>query len=589
MYRNILHIFSKSVKNRSLRTKILLLAFVVNLVAILLFMAEYYNQATQILREEIVQVKEVVLSRLALDVTKEIKESVSIIYRIGYNEKLRTIMWKSGGQVLDEEVADQATISGIVQNASTDPHLRQVRIYFRNGRAYTHNSAKYATLEDATKFPWYEKAIEQHGEIFWSAPYKNPAGAYPNIALISAVRTIDDKNLDTPLAIVGVDIDISLLFKRLIMQTSKSIGGDIYIVNEEGIITSSLDSKKLGCHIHSIDGLETYDWTDKDVLSMDTFVALSQQITNPDWRIVAKIPLDSFAHDNRRILKNAVISACMLFGGLFLANAIISIRFTQRLRALLNAIRIPTLDNEDDSASRDELLMLGRRYEEIASKNREMANEIYEVSLQKKDAQLSALQAQINPHFLYNQLDVISWMARSHHADDVVEAIRLLSNFYRQALSRGKDVVTLEEELRHVQTYMDLQRLHYGESITLKIEQAENTSQCLVLKMLLQPLVENAIIHGILEKDEPKGNILITVSRNEDLLTIAVSDDGVGIAPGVLEKLISGQPASKRGGGYGYTNVLSRIQAYFGKGYGLRVENRVHGCAVIITLPVVMC
>lgn len=543
MPRSILKIFINSIKNRSLRTKILLLAFVVNLVAILLFMAEYYNQATQILHEEIVQVKEVVLSRLALDVTKEIKESVSIIYRIGYNEKLRNIMWKTGGQALDEEVADQAVISGIVQSASTDPHLRQVRIYFRNARAYTQNSAKYATLEDAIKFPWYEKAIEQRGEIFWSAPYKNPAGAYPNIALISAVRTIDDKNLDTPLAIVGVDIDISLLFKRLIMQTSKSIGGDIYIVNEEGIITSSLDSKKLGYHIHSIDGLETYDWTDKDVQSMDTFVALNQQITNPNWRIVAKIPLDSFAQDNRRILKNIVISACMLFGGLFLANAIISIRFTHRLRALLNAVRLPTLDNEDDQASRDELLMLGRRYEEITSKNREMANEIYEVSLQKKDAQLSALQAQINPHFLYNQLDVISWMARSHHANDVVEAIRLLSNFYRQALSRGKDVVTLEE---------------------------------------------NAIIHGILEKDEPKGNILVSVSRNEDLLTITVSDNGVGIAPDVLEKLMSGQSASKRGGGYGYTNVLSRIQAYFGKGYGLRVENRNQGCAVIITLPVVM-
>ncbi len=568
--------------NRSFRTKMLIMAFIVNLAAISSFIAVYYYQATGILRDEIIANNQGVLLSLSREVKDDLNEAVSVLYWIRYDRTVLDVIRRDGGRSMEEELAD----IGRVRNILTNLTLRQVNIYFKQDRIYTKEGSRFATLADAAKFPWYQNTRLSEGDIYWSKPYKNEYGQYLNVALVSAARAIMEPDSENLQAVISVDIYTSILFKRILMQTSEDIRGQIFIINEEGIIISAIDSSTVGENINNIPDFSSYKYTAGGAQFTPLSVILTQKISDPDWYIVGRVPLNNFAKKNSEIYRKFIISAVVLFGLLFLFNALISTRFSRRLHKLLDTIQDPVEGIDDWEKSRDEIMVLGRKYEVMENRNRRMAGEIYNISLQRKEAQLSALQAQLNPHFLYNQLDAINWMAHANRTGDVVEAVRLLSKFYRQALSKGKDVVTVDEEIKHLQSFMDLQRIHYGDDIKLVIKKADEVADCLVLKMLLQPLVENSIMHGILEKDEQTGTVTVEFRRSEKQLIITVIDDGTGIPPAVLKRLRDSETASSTKSGYGYRNVEHRIKAYFGEAYGLAADNLADGCIITINLPV---
>lgn len=218
-------------------------------------------------------------------------------------------------------------------------------------------------------------------------------------------------------------------------------------------------------------------------------------------------------------------------------------------------------------------------------------NRVAEIQKQKRHAELKALQAQINPHFLYNTLNTITWQAADQGIYDVSRMANSLGKFFRLSLSRGAEVISLADEIEHVRCYLSIQQIRYQDKLRYRIEVPEALLGCRVLKLILQPLVENAIYHGIKEK-EGIGEIVITASAEmkdgNSVLSLYVYDNGVGIPEEKLTQIHRGLRFGVKNmqDGYGIYNVNERIGLYYGASFGLSYESQAGVCTkAIITIP----
>lgn len=239
----------------------------------------------------------------------------------------------------------------------------------------------------------------------------------------------------------------------------------------------------------------------------------------------------------------------------------------------------------------DEITELGMRFNIMTSKIRELlASKVREQENLKK-AELKALQAQINPHFLYNTLDTIVWMAEANQPQKVIEIVQALSSFFRIALSRGKDWISIRQEIEHVRSYLLIQKIRYRDILDYGIEVDESILDGTILKLTLQPIVENALYHGI--KNKRNGGAIRIKARKatDDLVLLEIQDDGVGFTPYKLAQIKAAfandsDEILQSDSGFGLENVNKRIQLYYGKQYGLTVESQYQeGTRVTVAIP----
>lgn len=202
-------------------------------------------------------------------------------------------------------------------------------------------------------------------------------------------------------------------------------------------------------------------------------------------------------------------------------------------------------------------------------------------------AEFKALQSQINPHFLYNTLDMINWLSLSHQEEKVTEAVQALSKFYKLTLNKGNIAISLKEEITQVSLYVKLQNMRYQDKIEFIIDVPDEMMDYEIPKLVLQPLVENAIMHGIFEKEEKMGTILITGWLEDEVLVLIVSDDGVGISEDKLKIILTGAGESISGSNIGIYNTHERLQLFYNNtDFGLAYSsNEGNGTEVEIRIP----
>lgn len=245
----------------------------------------------------------------------------------------------------------------------------------------------------------------------------------------------------------------------------------------------------------------------------------------------------------------------------------------------------------------DEVGMLGRSFNRMVVELRRLIQLNERKERQKREAELRSLQDNIKPHFLYNTLDTIHWMARKKGADEVSEMVESLSKLFRIGLSKGGDIIPLSDELEHIRSYVLIQQTRYQGRLNVNIEADDQAGDFFVLKLLLQPLVENAIYHGIKARRGP-GNIGIDVRVEEDALLLRVTDDGAGMRPERLTELRTklqhpleaierqASESEKSGRSYGMLNVQSRLRLAFGEHYGIEMTSEENeGTVVAVRHP----
>lgn len=245
------------------------------------------------------------------------------------------------------------------------------------------------------------------------------------------------------------------------------------------------------------------------------------------------------------------------------------------------------------SDNRDEIAELGMSFNIMIGKIKELLDSKMKEQENLKKAELRALQAQINPHFLYNTLDTIIWMAEAKKTSQVVEIVSALSSFFRISLSKGMDWITIGEEVERTRSYLTIQKMRYQDILDFKIDVDDDVSENTILKLILQPLVENALYHGIKNKRQG-GTISVRARRNgENEILLEVEDDGIGFTPDKLSQLRAELDDDsgdiKLESGFGIGNVNKRIRLYYGKPYGLSVRSEYNtGTCVTLVVPAKM-
>jgi two-component system sensor histidine kinase YesM len=243
------------------------------------------------------------------------------------------------------------------------------------------------------------------------------------------------------------------------------------------------------------------------------------------------------------------------------------------------------------SGNVDEIKNLGMSFNIMIGKIKELLDAKIKEQENLKKAELRVLQAQINPHFLYNTLDTIIWMAEANKTDQVVELVRAISRFFRITLSKGKDWISIHEEVEHIRSYLTIQKIRYRDILDYQIEVDETVLEAIILKLTLQPLVENSLYHGIKNK---RGGGVITVRvkrKNEQEVLLEVEDNGIGFTPERLAQIQAelnndSNEVKQKESGFGIDNVNMRSKLYYGPQYGLSVESEYQrGTRVSLVIP----
>lgn len=306
------------------------------------------------------------------------------------------------------------------------------------------------------------------------------------------------------------------------------------------------------------------------------------------WKLVASVPINDYLKSSQTIfLYNAVmlllyILVIVIMGLKFSSSASKNLN---RLKEGAEALRQGELGNISIEKTGDEIEELGHMFNAMADNIRNLINEVYVTEIKVKEAQFNALQAQINPHFLYNTLETIHYMIVIGDKR-AIEMVQLLGDLFRVGISRGEKFVTVEQEINHVRLYLEIQRIRYSNRFKVVFDIDEAINSLYTIKFLLQPIVENAIYHGI-ELMEDEGLITITGKLENGNLKLCVSDNGEGMDAHTLNDLYDKLEGRVKSKSIGFLNVHDRIRLYFGSQYGLKVESIVNkGTEVTILLPV---
>ena len=375
-----------------------------------------------------------------------------------------------------------------------------------------------------------------------------------------------------------------------------SIGqrGYCYIVDSKGGIVYHPQQQMLFSGIKKENTDAVSKMTDGIHREGDNIYTVSS-LNSCSWKIVGV----SFTDEVTQSVKKQ-IAVGLAFALLFSLIISVTVYFllsrtvTRPVRRLVSSMQnfemqAETYKYKADKANVVEFSTLSASFEHMVHMIQSLMEKVHNEEIVLRKTELKALQAQINPHFLYNTLDIIVWMIENEQKTEAVKVVTALARFFRISLSRGKSLITVKDELEHVRNYLMIQQMRFKNKFTYTIESDDEVLELASLKLMLQPLVENAIYHGM-EYMDGDGEIFVRAWQEEKELYLEVRDNGLGMTEEQVESLFTdtAHVASKRGSGIGVRNVNERIKLYFGAEYGLSIESEPdEGPAVKIHLPAV--
>ena len=446
--------------------------------------------------------------------------------------------------------------------------MQQITIYTDNGMVK--HDTTVAPVSEIEETDWYQKTLEHPG-LNWFANYQEET-------LFSA-RKLAFSGAREGVNILYMDVDYQKLFTPYAETLISECG--LYITDQDGKLVfeeSRFSGKNQNYDLTYSEFLEQRDRGSTD------YIILCEQSNTTGWTVWLYQPVGLAGEAMRPIgvMAGVTILICIFAAVLayFITSGMVSSRI-ERLTHFMQEVQEGSMDMQMESDDRDEIGMLYRGFGSMMKRIRTLINEVYLSKITQKEAELKALQAQINPHFLYNTLSLINWKALAAGEEDISRMTLALSTFYRTALNRGRNVLQVETELSNTRAYLEIQSMLHDGDFDYEIEAQTEILQCESLNLILQPLVENAIHHGIEEKTDGRGKITVRGWKEDNCVWFMVEDNGVGMEQKVADKILTME--SK---GYGVRNVDERIRLCYGEKYAMKVESVVgKGTKMTIHFP----
>jgi len=493
-----------------------------------------------------------------------------------YNRTIRSIVFnKTFQKIVDNDYLDLVNLSRDLREYLTpyftmmtnlDNDIEQVTFYTQN--YVPEYGESVLSAERVKQEPWYAEAIKgASSENHWFYDEKLfVTGMFPN--LFTAHRNI-----------VYMQINGESFFKNV-----ADMAGDYGIVIADGQYRT-IYANPNAARASAFESIPIQQLSEGTVQIGDTdYLLVKKKVPQANWTIYCFVPAAQVSPNAGTIINATMIVILVCIVSLLVIISIFSktmIRRIYRLNAMMKRVETGELDLQVHSRSKDEIGELTNRFGNMLIRLNELIDESYRSKIVQKEAELKALQWQINPHFLYNTLSFINWQALKSDAHDISHVVTSMSRFYRTALNRGNNIIPVRDELENIKSYIEIIQVMSEYSFDVMYEIDESVYSFATINLILQPLAENAIKHGINQKPSGRGLLQVGAWVREETIVFAIEDNGPGMVQETADSILTQTSA-----GYGLKNVNERLQLRFGAEYGISIRSKPgEGTVMNVTIP----
>ena len=576
----------KIIYNRSIRNSIFIYFTITSLIAVLLIVISIYSR----------------LSSQLSDTVK--RENISLVNRVGSSMEvyLRNIMKLSDTiyygiiknvNLSEESINEEMTL---LYNNNKDQVLNIALISKEGEPISVVPAARFRKNFDVGEEEWFVNALNKTENIHFTRPHVQKLFEKGNNGykwVISMSRAVEITNGgSTEQAVLLIDMAYQGL-DGVLDEVSLGNGGYIYLIDSTGEIIWHPKFELIASGRVKENNLVAATYSDGSIeeeFNNTARTVVIKTVGYTGWKLVGVIKGTGISLNT---IKTRLFIVFVIFLIVFIVvfiNSYISFRVTDPIRELEKSVKKleeGNLDADIYMGGSYEIQHLGKSVQDMKYRIKGLMQDIVTEHEEKRKSEFDSLQAQINPHFLYNTLDIIVWQIENEKQSEAVHTVTALARFFRLSLGKGKNIVTVKAEIDHVKNYLMIQHMRFKNKFDYEFEVDEDVLELSSLKLMLQPLVENAIYHGM-EFMDGDGLIKIKAWREADELYLSVTDNGLGMTEEKVAMVLEGKSNSGngRGSGIGVKNVNERIKLYFGEDYGLKIDSEPDvGTTIIIHLP----
>lgn len=476
--------------------------------------------------------------------------------------------------------------------------LRSIAVYNKYGSLMAAEPVSTQKEEpDVTKQEWFIQAMNRMENIHFSTPHVQNLfddGTYRYYWVLSASRVVELTNgTESQTGVLLVDMDYSGISRMMEQINASGNGQYYYLCDGNGNIIYHPHQVQLDNGMQSESSVKA---AASDEKIYDEYMegvhrkVIVNSISYTGWKLVGVMPYSIFTTRMADIKQFVLVVSLLMAMMLELINQVVSVRISSPIMKLNNSVNKYEEGKEPHIyiGGSEEIRHLGKSIQESYKQNLSLMKRVVWEQNERRKSELDVLQSQINPHFLYNTLDSITWMIEGEKNEEAAFMITQLAKLFRISLSKGHTIISIRDELQHAQSYMNIQKIRYKNKFEVVFDIDPEILDHCVVKLVLQPILENAINYGICEMDGC-GIINVCGKKVDDRIILSVSDNGMGIPDDEIGFLLKDtNRIRKRGSGVGLVNVNNRIKILFGGQYGLYIESELdEGTTVYINIPAI--
>ena len=579
-------------KFKSIQSTMLVSFSALMVLAMLVFMVIAMRYTSGTIYENSINYMSQIIQQVNYDIDTYIEYMENISSVIAKSSDVPRYLFDQNQTEAEREAEKERILTQFQTIMESRDDIYNVAAVAKNGRYIINQGDDELTgYVDIESLDWYQAAMESKSGIAVSSSHVQNAIQSSYKWVITLSRALVNNQTGEREGLFFVDLNYSAI-SDLCNNNSIEEKGYIFVLDAEGNIVYHPKQQLMygGLKTENIDAIMECR---EDSLIIDeggdSKLYTMSKSKRRGWTVVGAAYTSELLKNNEQAQMWYLLVASILLLAVIGISSIISREITKPIRSLRDSMRKVQngqFGTHVEVITENEIGSLGRSFNLMTSEIQAlMEQNVYEQK-QKRKSELKALQAQINPHFLYNTLDSIIWMSEAGENDEVVEMTSALARLLRQSISNDKEEVELEKEIEYVKNYLTIQKMRYKDKLEFFIYVDPRVAHVPIIKLVLQPLVENAIYHGIKYK-ETKGNLKIYARPVDGRVEIVVADDGIGMDEDVMEHIFDEHRKEQKRNGVGVPNVQKRLKLQYGSEYGIRYESvKGAGTKAVITIPV---
>lgn len=496
------------------------------------------------------------------------------------------------GYSLYDQLVDTKALEEIFKHFRDVTNVEKISFYVDNDSIYAGQNKEIFRLDHIRNKEWFIQANYSEEMNYWFDPALFSDTTAKEKEYFSMVRILyDPSHIENILAILRIEVN-KKHFINLAVRTPITENSSFFLIEENKLLVTSNKHFDKGFYTTLFLRMnrESQEEWHKARIDNKKYFYRYAIISGTRWYMVSVIPYEDVYGEVTKLIVSLLLLVVVVGGIAYCIAYILSSLTFRRVTILTESIQEVESGNMSmviKAEGTDEIGIMMEAFNNMMERINILMKEKEEAGKAIKSLEFKALQAQINPHFLYNSLDFINCIAIDKQNIEIMTMVKSLGQFYKISLSRGRDCISIKEELRHIELYVQILNLRFNNRVQLIIQADEKLLSHQVIKIILQPIVENAVIHGIFEKKSGEGMILITVTEEEGDILLEVQDDGVGMDEESLKRNFDFDNfVEQEISGYGVRNVNERIKLAYGEKYGITCTSKVNnGTSVILRIP----